>query len=133
MRRTLFIVPLLVLACEGPVPTPTELQPAGGSAAIRPEFGLEVSPTELSVERGAIASATIDIVRSNNLKKPVTLTLDGLPEGVTATIVPQVTDGEAAVVTFAASASAPLGTSTVTITGKANGRDPETTTLQLTV
>lgn len=131
MRRALVIVPLLVFACDRP--TSTELRPGGGTAAIRPEFGLEISPAETSVERGAVASATITIVRSNNLKKPVTLTLDGLPEGVTAGIDPQITDGDAAVVTFAASASAPLGTSTVTITGKANGRNPVTTTVQLTV
>lgn len=132
MRRTLVLVPLLVLACDRS-PTPTELQPAGGSAAIRPEFGLEVSPTELAVERGASASATVTIARSTNFRRDVTLTLAGLPEGVTATFDPQVTDGDASIVTFAAAASAPLGTSTVTITGQANGHDTRTTTLQLTV
>ena len=132
MRRTLLIVPLLVLACDRAVP-PTELQPGGGSAALRPEFGLGVSPAEVSIERGAIGSATITIDRAWNFKKDVSLTLGALPEGVTADVVPQVTDGSAAVVTFAASASAPLGTSTVTITGTALGRQPVTTTLQLTI
>jgi len=132
MRRTLIIVPLLVLACDRAVP-PTELQPGGGSAALRPEFGLGVSPAEVPVERGAIGSAAIAIDRAWNFKKDVTLAVSGLPEGVTAALVPAVTDGSASVVTFTVSASAPLGTSTVTITGAAFGRQPVTTTLQLTI
>ena len=133
MRRTLIIVPLLVLACDRAVPTPTELQPGGGTVAIRPEFGLEISPGEVSVERGAIASAAIALVRAWNFRKDVTLTLTGVPEGVTATLDPQVTGGDVSTITFAASAGAPLGTATVTITGKALGREPVTATVQLTV
>jgi hypothetical protein len=133
MRRVLVLVPLLVLACDRGAPTPTEVQPVGGITAIKPEFALGASPAELSVERGATASATISITRSSNFRKDVSLSLSGLPEGVTASIDPQVTDGDASVVTFAAAANAPLGTSTITISGRALGRDPEATTLQLTV
>jgi hypothetical protein len=133
MRRVLVLVPLLVLACDRGAPTPTEVQPIGGTSAIKPEFSIGVSPAELAVERGATASATITITKSRNFAKEVSFSVAGVPEGVTAALDPQVTLGDASVVTFTASSSAPLGTSTIIITGRTPGRDPETTTLQLTV
>jgi hypothetical protein len=131
MRRTLVLLPLLVLACDRPVvPTSTEL---GGSAAVKSEFGLSVSPAELEIERGATGSVAITIGRTTNFKKPVMLELTGVPEGVAATLAPQITDGNEAGVTFAVASNAPLGTSTVTLTGKANGRDPLSVAIQLTI
>jgi hypothetical protein len=132
MRRALVIVPMLVIACapDRRLPTTPEL---GAGAAIKQEFALELSPTEIEVERGAGVSATITIVRTEHFKKDVALSVAGLPEGVTASLDPQLAGGVSAVVSFAVSATAPLGTSTITITGKSNGRDAVTATLQLTI
>jgi hypothetical protein len=135
MRRTLVVLsllPLLVLACDRNV-IPTSADPLGGSAAVKSEFGLSVSPPEIEIERGATGSVAITIGRTTNFKKPVVLTMTGVPDGVSATLTPQVTEGDEAGVTFAVSPTAPLGTSTVTITGKANGRDPISVAIELTL
>ena len=134
MRRTLVVLPLLVLACDRPiVPTPTELTQVGASASLKTEFGLALSPTELEVERGANAAVTVSIPRTQHFKKDVTLTLGALPEGVTGALDVEKTDGEAATLSLAVSSTAPLGTSTVSITGKANGRDAVSAAFQLTI
>jgi hypothetical protein len=138
MRRTFLVLPFLVVACSRDLPRATE-PPTGLTgvdadvASIKGEFSLAISPAAMEIERGATASAAIAIPRSKNFKKPVTLTLGPLPDGVSATITPPETDGDAAAVTFIVSPTALLGTATVMITGTANGREPLTVSVELTI
>lgn len=135
MRRTLVLLSLLVVACDRPVVSPpaTDLTQVGGSASVKGEFELSTAPTAIEIERGATASVAIGITRSKNFKKDVLLTVAGAPEGLSASASPAVTDGDAALLNLAAATNAPLGTSILTITAKANGREPLTASVEVTI
>ena len=136
MRRALLVLTVLVAACDRQLPTPTstELTQVGGPTVdIKGEFALTVAPAALEIERGAVGSTTISLVRSKNFKKPVAFTLGTLPAGVIGAVDPVETGGDVATVTFTVAANAPLGTSTVTVTGAANGREPLTVSVEITI
>src|SRR6185436_1753354 len=97
-----------------------------------PDFSLAVSPTSLAVDRGANGTGTVTITRLNGFTGSVTLGASGLPAGVTAAFVPASTTGTSSVVTFAASATATLGSAVVSINGT-SGTLARSTPLSLTV
>jgi len=104
--------------CGGSVPT--------GS------FTLSPSAATLSVAPGASATDTIAIVDTGTFSGSISLTASGLPSGVTATFGTNPATATS-VVKFTASSTAPVGTSTVTITGTSGSLTPVTTTIALTV
>ena len=81
-----------------------------------PNFRLVSSPTSVSVLQGGTAASTIAVSRQNGFTGTVALSLTGLPSGVTGTFSPASTD-RLSTLTFAAATSAPIGTTTVTVTG----------------
>jgi endoglucanase len=98
--------------------------------AVVSDFTVAASPASVSVARGASASASVTINRSN-FTGSVALTVSGLPAGVTASTVAPGT-GNSGTVTFTASSTATLGTAPVTVTAS-SGAVSRTATVSLTV
>jgi endoglucanase len=98
--------------------------------AVVSDFTVAASPASVSVARGASASASVTINRSN-FTGSVALTVSGLPAGVTASTVAPGT-GNSGTVTFTASSTATLGTAPVTVTAS-SGAVSRTATVLLTV
>jgi hypothetical protein len=100
-------------------------------AAATPNFSLSASPASLTVKQGTSGSSTITETPSGGFTGSVTLSVSGLPAGVTAAFGTNPTTSTS-VVTFTAGATATAGTSTVTITG-VSGSLTHTTTVSLTI
>ena len=96
-----------------------------------PGFTLAPSASSLSVTQGSSANDTITVIDVGGFTGRVTLSVSGLPSGITATFGTNPTTGSS-VVTLAASSSATTGTSTATITGT-SGSSTESTRITLTV
>ncbi|MGV9212996.1 M28 family peptidase [Micromonospora sp. RB23] len=107
-------------------------QLAVGGGTPTNDFSVAVSPTSLSVARGASASATVSTATTSGSAQTVSLTASGAPSGVSVVFSPSsVTSGGSATVTLTASSSAATGTVTVTVTG--TGSVTRTASLTLTV
>ena len=94
-------------------------------------FTLSPSAASLSVTQGSTATDTITVVDSGSFSGSVTLSVSGLPSGVTAAYSVNPTTGSS-VITFTASSAATVGTSTVTVTGT-SGSLTASTNIALTV
>ena len=95
-------------------------------------FTLTPSASTLSVTQGSSATDTITVTSAGcSTGSGVTLTVSGLPSGITAAFGANPTTGSS-VLTLTASSTATVGTSTVTITGT-SGAPTATTTIALTV
>jgi len=87
---------------------------------------LALSATSLSMARAGTASVTVSMTELGGLNVPTTLTLSGLPNGVTPALS-KVNSGaagsESGVLTFTGSSKAAVGTSTLTVgvSGISNG------------
>ena len=83
-----------------------------------PDFTLGVSPGAISVRRASQSTTTVSIGATGGFASTVTVSVSGLPSGVTATFSSNpVTPGGQSTLTLRASRSAPRGTYTITITG----------------
>ncbi|HEV3301174.1 MAG TPA: PPC domain-containing protein [Planctomycetaceae bacterium] len=82
------------------------------------DFQLKLAVNALNIERGAVATLPIAIERRGGFKGPVTLELGGLPAGVTASRVAQVT-GATAEIRLKASRQAQVVTSAIVVRGRA--------------
>lgn len=140
---------ILLSACGGDDPTPPRT----------PAFTLAVTPTTLSVQAGgvptsialasvaseadaALANVTgaagtgtlnVAITRSGGFEGAVTIAVEGLPTGVTAsalTIAPGLLTGT---ITITAAANATVGTATLTVRGTGTGVTAQTANVQLTI
>jgi chitinase len=118
-------------SCAGP----------GGSCSTtppsQPSFTLSVSPNSLSVAQGGSSTSTITVSSIDGFDSPVTLSVSGLPSGVTASlssssITPSANGSATATLTLTAGSSATAGSATVTVTGT-SGSLTETTTSALTI
>ncbi|OLR93202.1 trypsin-like serine protease [Actinokineospora bangkokensis] len=106
------------------------LTTTGGGTPQPGDFTLGASPATAKVAAGASTSTTITSTGSGTLA----LSATGLPTGVQAAFQPaSITAGANAKLTFTASASAPSGTSTVTVVGTDQSGKTATTTVSLTV
>ena len=101
------------------------------AVAPPPTFTLSTSPSALSVAAGSSGTSTLTLNPQNGFNGTVTVSLSGLPTGVTASFSSGTT-APGLLVTLTAAASARSGQSTVTITGK-SGTLSETATISLTV
>jgi hypothetical protein len=104
----------------------------GCSAAAVPSFSLTASPNAASASQGgSSAPSTITVVPANGFASSVTLSVSGLPSGVTAAFGTNPTTSTSAL-TFTASVTAATGTAPVTITGT-SGSLTSTTTVSLSI
>ncbi|MEV1015364.1 M28 family peptidase [Micromonospora sp. NPDC049801] len=107
-------------------------QLAVGTGTPTNDFSVAVSPTALSVARGASTSATVSTATTSGSAQTVSLSASGAPSGVSVSFSPSsVTSGGSATVTLTASSSAATGTVTLTVTG--TGSVTRTASLTLTV
>jgi sugar lactone lactonase YvrE len=96
-----------------------------------PSFTLAASPSSLSIKEGNKASSTISVNATNGFTGSVSLSVSGLPKGVTATFSPNPAT-KTSTITVTVSKSAGLGNSLLTITGK-SGSLVQTTTITVAV
>ena len=87
--------------------------------------------TSLAIAAGASGSSTITVVPAGGFTGSVTLSVSGLPSGVTATFGTNPTTSTS-VLTFSASSTAAAGTSSITVTGT-SGTLTHTAVLKLTI
>jgi len=102
--------------------------------AAPPICSLATTPGSWSVVAGKTATATLSCtVTSGSFPSGLNLAINGLPQGVTATLNTQVlTPGKTATVTLAAASTTTLGSSSVTVTA-ANSVYSQTITVPLKV
>jgi GH35 family endo-1,4-beta-xylanase len=96
-----------------------------------PDFALSANPASLSLTRGASAAAAIMVSRSGGFTGSVSLSVSGLPAGVTASFNPPTTT-TTSTLTLTSSTTAATGPATLTITG-VSGTLTHSTTISLTV
>ncbi|MGA7292883.1 MAG: choice-of-anchor D domain-containing protein [Terriglobales bacterium] len=94
-------------------------------------FNLSASPNSVAVLQGGSATSTITVTPQNGFTGSVTLSVTGLPSGVTAAFTPNPTR-TTSTLTLTASGTATTGTVSLTITGT-SGATTGTTALSLTV
>lgn len=81
-----------------------------------PDFTLSLTPVTLRITQGTIASAAINIARTN-FAGPVTFALGGAPTGVSAEFNPAPPNGFNTWITVSVDASVPTGTYNLTVQG----------------
>lgn len=132
------VIPMLamLLACgsdpSGPAPTPPPPPPPPPPPAT-PAFTLAVSGGAVAVLQGETANINVTITRTGGFAGAVSVAVEGLPTGATATpltIAANATTGQVAVVTTNAAA---IGTANLTLRGTGTGVDPRTVTVGLTI
>ncbi len=98
------------------------------------DFSISVTPASATVARGSSASFTVSTAVTSGSAQSVSLSVAGLPSGVTGSFNPaSVTAGQSATLTVSASSTA-SGTSTFTVTGSAtSGTHTATGTVTVSV
>jgi len=95
--------------------------------------GFTVSAPGVTVEQGTTATDSVTVSSINGFNSPISLSLSGLPAGVSATFSPaSVTGSAGSTLSFVASNTATVGAATVTITAT-SGATTSSTTLTLNV
>jgi cellulose 1,4-beta-cellobiosidase len=95
--------------------------------------GFSVTASGASVEQGTSATSSVTVSSINGFSSPITLSLSGLPSGVTAAFNPATVSGSAgSTLTFTATNTALVGPVTATITGT-SGTTTSSATFTLTV
>jgi uncharacterized membrane protein len=103
-------------------PVESVLKTFQGPPSGSPAFNLAANPESISMLAGSSVTSTIAINPSGGFTSPVTLSVAGLPAGITATLNSSVVTGASTTVTFSAAGTVPVGTvGTVTVTGTGGG------------
>jgi hypothetical protein len=102
-----------------------------------PGFTVSAAPRSVGVTQGSTANSTITVTSQNGFNSATTLSVSGLPSGVTAgfapnPVTPPANGSATSTLTFTASPTATTGTSTVTVTGT-SGTTTATANITLTV
>jgi len=103
----------------------------GAALAAGPDFSLSASPPSVDLSAGQSAGTTVTVTPSGGFTTGVTLSVSGLPAGVTATLIPA-PSGTSTFVRLSASSSVSSSVSTITVTGTGGGVT-HTLGVQLTV
>ena len=98
-------------------------------------ISLAATPTALTLDPGTSGTVSVTLTRGGGFADPVTVAVEGLPTGVTATVSPTQLTGAAtqATVTVTVAAAVAAGTYTATVRGSAAGVGNATTQYTLTV
>ena len=102
-----------------------------------PGFSVSASPSAVAVVQGSTANSTVTVSSVNGFNSATTLSVSGLPTGVTAgfstnPVTPPANGSATSTLTFTASSTATTGPATVTVTGT-SGSLVQTVTITLTV
>lgn len=97
-------------------------------------FSLAGNPASVAATvGGAAATATIDIGYTAPFAGPVALTVSGMPSGMTASVSPASTSGNASTLTVQAGSGTATGTYALTVRGTGTGVADRTTVVNVTV
>jgi hypothetical protein len=107
--------------------------PGGGTPAPTPDFTKTLSAPSLSIVQGTSGQVTVTMVPTGGFSGSVTVTVEGLPAGVTASALTLGSGVLAGTLSLTAAASTPTGTSALTVRASAPGVQAKTSTLSLTV
>ncbi len=115
--------------CGGATPPNPPPPPPAGVISIAPSTG------NASVQQGASAAITVLVLRAGGFTGAVTVSVEGLPAGVTAPQSNETTAGgqTTVTITFTAATSAIPGKTTLTLRAKGSGVVDATTGLDLTI
>ncbi|GBC91637.1 hypothetical protein HRbin15_00091 [bacterium HR15] len=93
------------------------------TVTVAPDFTLTLSSSDITLTPGGQTTLTITLTRIGNFAQPVTLGIEGLPTGVSASFNPSTIPGNqsSAALTLQVGASASPGVSTLTIHGTGGG------------
>jgi hypothetical protein len=101
-------------------------------AAAAPGYSLSANPSSHSVVQGARTSYAVTITRTGGFAGAVTLSVSGLPTGVTATFNPASTTGTSSTLSVTTRSTTRAGSYTLAITG-VSGSTSRTMTVTLVV
>lgn len=87
----------------------------------------------ISVQQGASGVRTVTITRTGGFTADVTVTVTGLPTGITASVNPATTAGDSVDITIDVAGTVSTGTYTVTVHGNATGLPESTQDLDISV
>ena len=98
-------------------------------------ISVSASPTALTVQQGTSGTVTVTLTRGGGFSAPVTVTVEGLPSGVTASVSPTQLTGTttSATVTVNVASTVAAGTYPATVRASATGVGAATATYTLTV
>lgn len=96
-------------------------------------FTLSLAAATMTLAQGAADSISVDIARTGDFEGAVNLSVNGAPDGITATPSSASIAGNQAWVRVNAAGTAAAGTYTLTIQGSASGATAQSTTLNLTI
>ena len=97
------------------------------------DFAVQAVPSSVTIKQGSSLTVSVQTAVTAGAAQSVSLSLSGLPAGVTGSISPaNVTAGSSATITLNATAAAALGNASVTITGTAPS-GTQTSVLSITV
>ena len=97
----------------------------------QPDFTLRVSPTSRAIDNGATGQLTVDLTRTN-FTGPVTLSLENVPTGMSATVTPSVTTGNSATLAVSVGTTVTPGTTyQLTVVASAPGLPTRTATANI--
>src|SRR6266481_2576729 len=122
----------------GAAPNQIELHPVLNvifNPSTTPDFSLAASPAALSLTQGSSAATTISTSVNGGFNSAISLSVSGLPAGVTASFNPPSVSAPgsgSSTLTFSSSSTATTGTSNVTVTASGGGTT-HATTVALTV
>ncbi len=91
------------------------------TAVATPDFSIAASPATVAVKQGEGGASTVNITRTGGFTGSVSLTVSGLPAGVTVTLAKASTTESSVGMTVAAGAATPVGSFNLTITGTGAG------------
>jgi hypothetical protein len=102
-----------------------------------PDFGVSTSPSSLSLTQGTSTSDTVTVSSVDGFANPVTLSLAGVPAGVTASlsptsVTPAANGSLSSTLTLTAANAATTGSATITING-VSGSTTHSQNVSLTV
>lgn len=102
------------------------------AVAEAPGFSLD-AVAALSVQQGSSGARTVTITRTGGFTGDVTVTVTGMPSGVTASVDPTTTSGTSVDVTIDVGSGVGVGDYTLTLHGNATGQPESTQDLALSV
>ena len=86
-----------------------------------PDFSLSTAPSSQAIVQGASTSYTINVARVGGFSGAVTLSVSGLPSGANGSFSPNPATADTSTLTVTSSATTPLGSYPLTVTGTSGG------------
>src|SRR5688572_9306882 len=129
--RGWFAAGLVVLGLACGDDTDGDEGPTGNTGSI----AIVVGPATTSIQPGAGTFVSVTLTRAGGFAGTVTITITGLPAGVTATMAPAQLSGNAVTsrIDLTAAATAALTSATVTVTASAQGVATRTASFELAI